>query len=106
MSGACLVGACLVGGGAPVGGAGNRLRPPAVGMVVNRLPRRPTPLVRPALLVVAVLLGGLAGAWVGGPHATLCVDRVHGPSRCTDQVELSWPGALAGAALAGGTAAC
>ena len=56
------------------------------------------------LVLGALLLGAIAGAYVAGAKATLCVDRVDGQSYCASEVRLSAPGAVVGAVLAGGTA--
>jgi len=58
------------------------------------------------LVVGAVVLGALLGAYVAGQKATACVDRTDGNSTCTDQVAWSVPGAVVGALLAGALTAC
>ncbi len=57
------------------------------------------------LVVGALVLGALVGAYVAGTGVSACVDRVDGgDSFCTTEVRLSAPGAVVGAVLAGGAA--
>jgi hypothetical protein len=49
----------------------------------------------------ALVLGGLAGAYIGEEHVGLCVDRVSSNSSSTAEVRLSPPGAAVGAVLVG-----
>jgi hypothetical protein len=55
------------------------------------------------LVVGALVLGALVGAYVAGTGVSICVDRVDGDSFCATEVRPSAPGAVIGAVLAGGT---
>jgi hypothetical protein len=56
------------------------------------------------VVVGALLLGALIGAYVVGSGVTECVDRVGGDSTCTSEVTFSARGAAVGGLVAGGVA--